>query len=150
LKKILNYIFLVTSLAIVIAPVGLTYAEEKHSKRDVEAISNFHYEHIKCFSFYQIGNHCLGNPKDPKNAEIIKAANLATNKILLRAFELGKSIGLTQNAMQSRISLTTQDMMKLINKSCINFSSLLMRHGEQCKMLVENPDSFFEKNYGGR
>jgi len=64
--------------------------------------------------------------------------------------KIGTSIGMTQDAMASRIRNEMTSMRTLMNEDCINVSSLLSRHAMRCKQVAENPDSVLAEYLQGR
>jgi hypothetical protein len=66
--------------------------------------------------------------------------DVAIERLVKEAREIGVSLGMTEDAMSSRM-VNEMTTMNLINNDCINVSSLLRRHAARCKQVVENPDS---------
>jgi hypothetical protein len=66
------------------------------------------------------------------------------------ATSIGRSIGMTQDAMASRLSNEMTMMKTLTNSDCVNASSLLNRYAIRCKQVLENPDSILTEYMKGR
>jgi hypothetical protein len=54
-------------------------------------------------------------------------------RLLKDEHETGSSLGMTRDAMHSRVVNAMMTKKTLINNDCINLSSLLRRYGERCK-----------------
>jgi hypothetical protein len=64
----------------------------------------------------------------------------AQERLLTETMLIGNSLGMTSDAMASRLRNETDRMKTLINNDCINVASLLNRHAMRCKQVAENPD----------
>jgi hypothetical protein len=61
------------------------------------------------------------------------------------AFVIGSRIGMTQDAMVSRLRMAIEDQAKLIQGKCVNFSSLMVRHLDRCQSLGDRPEAGFRE-----
>ena len=95
-----------------------------------------------CSIYYKISANCL-DPK--KDKTLISKMNSVSQEIFERGYELGKSIGMTQDAIVSRSLIESENMKELIEGNCINISSILNRYGKYCKIVYENPEVIFKK-----
>ncbi len=58
---------------------------------------------------------------------------------------VGKRIGMTTDAMPSRLKMALEDQAKLTEGKCVNFASLLTRYADRCKLLGEHPEAVFHE-----
>jgi hypothetical protein len=57
------------------------------------------------------------------------------------AFVTGTTVGMTKDAMLSRLKMALEDQAKLTEGKCVNFASLLTRYAAYCKVPGENPEA---------
>jgi len=57
------------------------------------------------------------------------------------SIDVGSGIGMTTDAMLSRLEIQINQQKELIKNNCVNISSLFSRHSDRCKRVVENGDS---------
>ena len=58
---------------------------------------------------------------------------------------VGSEIGMTTDAMASRLKMVADDQAKLTNGKCVNFASLATRYTARCKMLGEHPEKAMQE-----
>lgn len=56
-----------------------------------------------------------------------------------------KKAGMLDAAISSRVELATKSMIQQISGDCINYSVLLVKYGDSCKALAENPGPRFSE-----
>jgi TonB family protein len=107
-----------------------------------QALNNLQGEMTKCAAYYAIGNECLRLRERPQeDAQLIQVGAAAKDRLSKQAVEIGIAVGITPDAILSRLSNEITSMKALINNSCINMASLLSRHAVRCKRVTEDPDS---------
>jgi len=94
-----------------------------------------------CYAYYNLMGQCIGN-QDPALAQ---QSNKTAGHLIGVLHPLGRGIGMTDDAMKSRLLLEIKQMQGEINDNCINVSSLLARHAMRCKQVVENGDSILKE-----
>lgn len=100
------------------------------------ALNNLHSEMITCLAYYSIFKQCLG-----KSDPLYNATDKIIDHLTSFSIRVGDTIGMTQDAMASRVQIQMDQQMNLIQKNCVNISSLLSRHGARCKQVVESGDT---------
>jgi hypothetical protein len=121
---------------------GSAFAQsEELSERAVTAWNNVQQEITYCAAFWQIFRACA--PAAAKADEVQQAERVAKYFSDL-AFVIGTKIGMTQDAMMSRLKMAMEDQSKLTEgKICVNFSSLAVRYTARCKVLGDHPEAAF-------
>jgi hypothetical protein len=110
--------------------------------REQQAMNNVQAEMTTCVAFYAIETQCLRLRNRPQeDAQLIQDTSAAKDRLQNQAGEIGIALGITPDAMVSRLSNEITSMKALIKDSCINIASLLSRHAMRCKQVTENPDS---------
>jgi hypothetical protein len=115
---------------------------QDNSQRERQALNNLQHEMTTCVAYFAITRQCVLNRNRPEeDAQLVQQASAAYDRLLKEAISIGNVIGITPDAMVSRLHNQTTIMKALINDDCINVASLLSRHGMRCKQVAENPDS---------
>jgi hypothetical protein len=113
----------------------------KLSEREVTAWNNVQQEITYCAAFWQIFRACA---PDGTKAEEVQQAERVAKYFSDLAFVIGTKIGMTQDAMVSRLKMAMEDQSKLTEgKICVNFSSLAVGYTARCKVLGDHPDGAF-------
>jgi hypothetical protein len=107
-----------------------------------QALNNVQHEMCTCIAFYVSMADCLSAKKD---AALREKATQSGAVLLARAAEIGKTLNITEDATRSRIAMSLDENSKLLNGSCSNASSILYRHAQRCKRLIENGDSILDE-----
>jgi hypothetical protein len=127
-------------VALLLASVVRADAQTPEQARLV--LNNVQHEMIECAAYYTIMQTCIGKERDPALYET--TAKIVT-KLHEQAFDIGRRIGLTRDATLSRVKMSMESQMGLMNKDCINTSSLLSRYAARCKVVFENPDKIVDE-----
>jgi hypothetical protein len=128
-RKIISFAAVPASLILTFSP-SVTAQDEKLLK----AINNVSYELASCAAYYNVVAACLKVSNfDEKTISFYR--NLS-GKAFDRSFELGKIAGISLDAQESRFKAETSDQMKMINNSCVNYSSLRVRFETKCEALL--------------
>jgi hypothetical protein len=109
------------------------------------AMNNLQAEYSRCAAFYAIIARCLGDG-DPLRDSSQQAGEAAMRE----AQQTGQSIGMTQDAMRSRVLMEGEAMRRLMGESCVNVSSILHRYARRCQQVMENGDSVLGEYLSGR
>jgi hypothetical protein len=130
---------LITALTFVLA-IDSTSAQI--SDRERQALNNTQHEMTTCAVYYAMVRQCLLNRARPnEDGKLIQDTDGSIDRLVKDATRLGSSLGMTKDAMGSRMVNDRAMMRELINNDCINVSSLLRRYAARCKQVAENPDS---------
>jgi hypothetical protein len=108
------------------------FAEDKSTY----ALNNLQMEMTVCVAYYNQVKACVG----PQNEALSVSTQQTVDLLTKRLFNLGKTIGVSQDAMLSRLQMAQDDQNKLLKGDCINIASLFTRHADRCKIVVENAD----------
>ena len=87
-----------------------------------------------CVAYFQVAKTCLGN-QDP-----VMSSNLEEHAkyMFMVSHTFGAQIGMSEDAMLSRLRLEHTEMMELMQSSCLNISSLLQRHSVECGKIIKS------------
>lgn len=131
-----------TALLLLLISGSALAQDNRYSDKEVTAWNNVQYEITQCAAFWQLLRACM--PEDAK-PEQVQQAKKVTEHFSELAITIGKEIGMTQDAMISRLKMALEDQSKLTQGKCLNFSSLAERHLARCKALGEHPEGAFHK-----
>ena len=127
-----------SACAVVLATLFVTPAHAQTKPDEtLRVLNNLHQEMATCIAYYETLKRCLAD--NPKYKETSAGYGIATEKLFEMSFEIGKQIGLSDDAAQSRLTMAAQDMMQLIENNCGNISSLLSRHSKRCLEVSNDP-----------
>jgi hypothetical protein len=108
-------------LVLVLALLGSNGAVAQGlDQKTIRAFNNLQEEMTTCMAYYMFGQACM---KDQMTPETTQRAAAAFNALNESSFEIGQSLGMTVDAMISRLEMSAGEMRRLTNNSCINFSS---------------------------
>lgn len=105
------------------------------SQKEINMLNNIQNDYTDCAAYYHISSQCFLEKKDKTLQNDLK--NSATIA-MYTAMEIGAYIGMTEDAIKSRLEMSSETMNDLIKSNCINISSLLKRYTKNCKSIVEN------------
>ena len=103
----------------------------------IDALNNLQHEMSSCIAYNTIVASCIKST-DPRTAQNYDDA---AEHLLILSNKIGRTIGMTQDAMSSRMTLEWRKMDDLIKHDCVNISSLTSRHAFRCKQVTEDGDS---------
>jgi 2-keto-4-pentenoate hydratase len=134
---------LAATLALVIGmTITIDSASAQPSNREQQALNEVQYEMTTCAAFNMFARQCFINRgRINEDAKAIQLATTSMQRLLDDAQRIGRSIGMTEDAMASRLNIEAKAMMTLAKNDCVNFSSLLARYGRRCKQVMDDPDS---------
>ena len=111
-------------------------------QKTIRALNNLHDEMLACIAYYTIGHACT---KDQVPPEITESTTAAIESLTEGSYEIGQMLGMTDDAMTSRLKMRADEMRRLANDSCVNFSSLLNRYADRCQRVTQSPDPIFDE-----
>jgi hypothetical protein len=111
--------------------------------RTIAAMNNLQAEMTTCWVYYNFRKRCT--PPGHFSGEIEKSTNFAISHLQNFMFKIGTGICMTNDAMLSRMENFFLEQRKLTNDSCVNFDSLVRRHAERCKKVVEDGDAILDE-----
>jgi hypothetical protein len=124
--------------------IALSFAGFEASAQDAKtltALNNVQHEMTVCVSYYSIVKSCAGNQDEGLSVHTQKTVDVLTARLI----KLGGTIGMTQDAMLSRLKTAQDEQQGLINNNCVNMSSLYQRHAARCKLVTENGDAVLDE-----
>jgi hypothetical protein len=128
---------LAAAAAMLAATAFQTNLATAQTARETAALNNLQHEMSRCIAYQMIVAECV-TARDPNlAAEYDKVAK----HLFEFAFRVGSTIGMTEDAMTSRVVIERIEMQNLIQNDCVNISSLYSRHALRCKEVVEDGDS---------
>jgi hypothetical protein len=130
----------------IIFAVGLLLASSPAFAEDntVYALNNLQMEMTVCAAYYGQVKACVG----PQNEGLSVSTQQTVDLLTKQLFDVGKNIHISQDAMLSRLQMAQDEQNKLLKGDCINMASLFTRHGDRCKVVVENADAVFKEYMG--
>lgn len=87
-----------------------------------------------CVAFLQVSKTCVGN-QDPAMSSALEEN---AKYMFMVSHEFGAQIGMSEDAMLSRLRLKHTEMVELMQSSCLNISSLLQRHAAECGKIIRS------------
>jgi hypothetical protein len=102
----------------------------------VDALNNLQMEITVCAAYYGQVKACVGPQNEALSVSTQKTIDLLTKQL----FNVGKTIGVSQDAMLSRLQMAQDEQNELLKGDCINMASLFTRHADRCKIVVEHSD----------
>ena len=113
------------------------------------AANNAQHEITRCAAYFSVAHKCGEVSNAPKVVETYKKAS---DTMFVYMETLRKPAGMTTDAMLSRFQLELGRMWDLLQNSCTNISSAMVRHAKRCKYVAENPDKVLQSYLanGGR
>ncbi|HRF09796.1 MAG TPA: hypothetical protein PL193_14285 [Xanthobacteraceae bacterium] len=129
------------SIVAIISFPAFSQGTSKHSAF-LAAVDDTQFETTACLAYYYHGKQCFFArlPADRK-----KDHETTITVLTSRAFELGSKLGMTEDAMLSRLKIKLEEQRSLMSGSCTNFDSLFARHAQRCKQITEDPESLLKE-----
>jgi hypothetical protein len=107
----------------------------------LSALNNVQSEMSDCLAYYSNIKGCVGT----QDKELSDRTQRTLDALALMAVKVGRSAGMTPDAMMSRLSMFQDEQHELIKGNCANMSSLFTRHAARCKQVVKNGDSILDE-----
>jgi hypothetical protein len=130
-------------VACVLLAIAPSWAQNgQKTETEISAWNAVQEEMTTCAAFYLFAKTCA--PEGAKQEELAQI-----DRIIERMSELalmtGIEIGMTKDAMLSRLKMTLEEQARVTDGKCVNYSSLFVRHSTRCKTLGEHPESIFRE-----
>ena len=103
-----------------------------------DAINDLSSELIECSAITMVSAICIGKtPGQDSNAgQPLENISSWTGKL---GVILGSGVGLSEQALSTRLKVTADDIMRDVSSSCRNLSVLFERVRKSCEALVASP-----------
>jgi hypothetical protein len=136
-----------TKRFLIAAAVSLGAASaHAQSKADTDwATNELSSEMVECGQYFLLSWVCFEDYPDPEAKAVANNYRGASDQINQLAFQVGRSVGLTDQGLAARMKMVNDSLMKEINKSCVNFSILQERYATFCKNLPQHPDQRYKE-----
>jgi hypothetical protein len=130
----------------VIAMCLLAAAAHAQSKNDTDwATNNLSGEMIECGQYFLISWACLREFPSPQAESVASDYRRASDEISQLAFQVGRLVGLSEEAAAARMRLVNDNLSREISNNCTNISILQERYAAFCKNLTQHPDERFKE-----
>ena len=93
-------------------------------QKTIRALNNLHDEMLACIAYYTIGHACT---KDQVPPEITESTAVAIDALKEGSYEIGQMLGMTDDAMTSRLRMHADESMARHHSECIVRSRLTPR-----------------------
>jgi hypothetical protein len=127
-------------------------AAQTTTDNSVIAKNNLQSEITACRVYYAIVESCLPDSANAptendrkQSIETKQKLDIIVKNLSSKSAELGRSIGMTEEAMLSRLQMSLTEQQKILNASCVNLTTLYDRYGERCKVVNEDPESVLKE-----
>jgi hypothetical protein len=120
--------------------LGSTAAQPLTTKQ-IEAFSSLEMEYTVCIAYFMATKSCA--PKEIQAEAAQLDPTIKTFQAI--AVRIAQTIKMSNDAMSSRLQMAFDEQTRIINKSCVNFSSLHRLHAARCKLLGEDADSILDE-----
>lgn len=127
-----------------LATIVLFFVTGNASAQDAKllsALNNVQSEMSDCVAYYANIKTCVGT----HDKELSDGTQKTLDVLTLMAVKVGRSAGMTSDAMMSRLAMFQDAQRDLIKGNCANMSSLFTRHAERCKKVVQNGDAILDE-----
>jgi len=119
-----------------LALIGGLVASTSATANEIDVFNEQSSEYTNCFAFFTLARRCA--PRTATEGE------LSRNQELRKATADGaimasKSAGMSDEALAARTKLAVETLAALITNDCVNFSVLIAKYGDACRLLLENP-----------
>jgi hypothetical protein len=89
-------------------------------------------------------------PLRPDAPGLVKTYKGLANDIAVLAIQTGKSVGVSEDAVNTRLSLISKDLMGSIGNKCVMINVLFDRYDNFCKQLAKNVDARLKELLAGK
>jgi hypothetical protein len=94
---------------------------------------------LECAAYFLLSAECIESHPDPAASSLATDYRKAADNISGLSTEVGRSVGMTNEAATARMMLLTKHLLAEINHNCVNVSVILLRYSEFCKQLNRDP-----------
>ena len=122
-------------------------AKAQDLKRAQQILNDYSHENAVCSAYYLFVMKCLKN-KNP-NISLVGAYERASREFLHRSLVAGKASGVSDAAMEGRISLEIDAQRTATENNCSNIAVLNLKQVETCKALYNHGPDKLEADMNG-
>jgi hypothetical protein len=114
------------------------------------AINELTGEMLECSVYYVISANCIEGHPDPDAPALVKTYKGLANDIATLAINTGKSVGVSEDAVNAKLSLISKNLMGSIGNKCVSISVLFEKYDSFCKQLAKNVDARLKELLAGK
>ncbi len=114
------------------------------------ALNELTGEMLECSVYYVISANCIEGHPDPDAPRLVKTYKGLANDILALAIKTGKSGGVSEDAVNARLTPVSKDLMGSIGNKCVMINVLFDRYDNFCKQLARNVDARLNELLAGK
>jgi hypothetical protein len=119
--------------------VATAHAQSTKDDKDW-ATNELSSEMTECGQYFLVSWACFKDFPSTRAEAAAKVNRAASDQISELALRVGKSIGMSEQAVAARARLANDTLNKEINNNCANLSILQERYANFCKKLSRRPD----------
>jgi hypothetical protein len=123
-------------IALILAPLSLN-AEDKLSPDQITAFNTISNEYAECSAYYIFAKQCA--PKEATEAQLAQIQEYIESTSAM-AVVSGKVAGMSDDALLARSRLAATSVAKHADNNCVNYSVLLEKYNDACRILREHPE----------
>ena len=127
--------------------ISITASEQSNKANAVNELTE---EMLECSVYYVISAQCIEGHPDPDAPALVKTYKGLANDIAVLAINKGKSVGVSEDAVNARLSLISKNLMGSIANKCVNINVLLEKYDSFCKQLAKNVDARLKELLAGK
>jgi hypothetical protein len=118
--------------AALLASVPVTAGQEAA----IAVFNQLSSDYMDCFSYHLVSKQCAS--KTATEAELAQVQNMA-QVAKEGAVVIGKTIGMSDEALAARLKLSMESVVQLIQNDCVNIDVLLVKYATFCQELEQSP-----------
>jgi hypothetical protein len=104
------------------------------------ALNELSSEMTECGQYFLVSWACFKDFPSPQAQASANVYRQASDQISTMALQIGRTVGLSDEAIGARMRLANESLTNDINKNCTNISILQERYSTFCKSLNQQPD----------
>lgn len=133
----------VVATILVALNVGVAHSDDKLVARETYAMNNLQHEMTTCANYFLLLERCVSNT--PGTGDTGKRYGEQANLTIEKALRIGEAIGMTSDAMKSRMKADGDEIMRLIEGNCVNISSAMSRYMGRCETVATKPKQIIDE-----
>ena len=106
--------------------------------------TNLQMDFTDCYAYYKISEEGVKRSNSDIKDDAVARLAEAAERSLLGAHKIGSSINMKLEAMTARAELSLKDMTKQMGADYANISILIVKYGDMCKDLLNDPKNRVE------
>ncbi len=135
-------------LVIIFCCTAMNALAQDISEPQRKALNNLQHELSECAMFYNISEKGF---KKNGSADALKSSQQSAHMkdtLFIMAYMIGRDIGMNEDAMSTRLKMSFNSMMDMMDDNFVNYSILLQKYAEPCASLYRNADARINEAMG--